>query len=334
MEYIANKLILEPINSGATNYFLAATPAVFTLFRDICLPIFLIIGAGWLFDRKFRLDLDSLVKLNIYLLVPAFIFVRVTQSPLTGDLAFRIIAFTLCVIAAMGFLSWAYAKIRKLPPASRRALQLSTMFYNCGNYGIPLMALAYPDIAALQVFVLMTMNVSTFSLGTLLAASGVTDPDGAPRRRLAVLLRQPSLYAIAIALAVRGLGLSDRVQATFIWEPLVYAERALICIALLTLGVQLSKTKPPRLDASLTWALAQRLLGGPLIALALVPVFGFSGPVAALLILGAGAPTAINTALLAHEFKADARFATAIVFYSTLFSLLTITFILFLLNPS
>ena len=36
------------------------------------------IGAGWLLDRKFRLDLTTLVKLNIYFFVPAFIFVRVS----------------------------------------------------------------------------------------------------------------------------------------------------------------------------------------------------------------------------------------------------------------
>ena len=321
-----------PINPGATNYFIAASPTILTLFRDICLPIFLIIGAGWLFDRKFRLDLDSLVKLNIYLLVPAFIFVRVTQSPLTGGLALRIIAFTLCMIASMGLLSWAYARICRISSASRRALQLSTMFYNCGNYGIPLMALAYPDIAALQVFVLMTMNVSTFSLGTLLAAEGGKRTGGRTKRRLSVLLRQPSLYAIALAIFVRSLGLSGAVESSFVWEPLVYGERALVFVALLTLGVQLSKTKPPLLNATLSWALVQRLLGGPLIALALVQAFGFSGQVSALLVLGAGAPTAINTALLAHEFKADARFATGIVFYSTLLSLVSITAILFLLN--
>lgn len=321
-----------PINPGATTYFLAASPTILTLFRDICLPIFLIIGTGWLFDRKFRLDLDSLVKLNIYLLVPAFIFVQVTQSPLTGDLAIRIILFTLCMITCMGLLSWAYARIRGLSSASRRALQLSTMFYNSGNYGIPLMALAYPDIAALQVFVLMTMNVSTFSLGTLLAAEGAKGTAGKSKTRLRVLLRQPSLYAIALALSVRGLGLGSAVESSFVWQPLVYGERALIFVALLTLGVQLSKTKPPRLDASLGWALAQRLLGGPLIALALVQAFGFSSSVGALLVLGAGVPTAINTALLAHEFNADARFATGVVFYSTLLSLISITVILFLLN--
>lgn len=304
---------------------------MFALFRDVCLPIFLMIGSGWLFDRKFQLDLESLVKLNIYFFVPAFIFVRITQADLTGALALRIVAFTLTIVACMGLISWLYARLRRLPPATRRSLQLSTMFYNSGNYGIPLMALAFPDLAALQVFVLMTMNVSTFSLGTILVAGS---SPATPQRRWTMLVRQPSLWAIAIALTVRALSLESHVQDSFLWEPLAYTERALISVALLTLGVQLSKTSPPPFEASLWWALGQRLLGGPLIALALVPWFGFEPGVASLLILSAGTPTAINTALLAHEFKADARFATGIVFYSTLFSLLTITIILTLLNAT
>ena len=108
--------------------------------------------------------------------------------------------------------------------------------------------------------------------------------------------------------------------------------RAVLGVALLTLGVQLSKTKPPPFEPDLLWALFQRLIGGPLIALALIPLFGFHSPVSALLILSAGTPTAINTALLAHEFKADSRFATAVVFYSTILSLGTVTVILYLLN--
>ena len=41
-------------------------PQFFHLFTDICLPIFVAIGLGWALDRRFRLHLESLVKLNIY----------------------------------------------------------------------------------------------------------------------------------------------------------------------------------------------------------------------------------------------------------------------------
>jgi predicted permease len=43
------------------------------------------------------------------------------------------------------------------------------------------------------------------------------------------------------------------------------------------------------------------------------------------IILTAGAPTAVNSALLAHEFGGDRRFATASVYYSTLLSMITVT---------
>ena len=43
------------------------------------------------------------------------------------------------------------------------------------------------------------------------------------------------------------------------------------------------------------------------------------------MIISAAFPTAVNTALLAHEFKADSDFAAAVVFYSTLASMFTVT---------
>ena len=44
-----------------------------------------------------------------------------------------------------------------------------------------------------------------------------------------------------------------------------------------------------------------------------------------MMILSSAFPTAVNTALLAHEFRADANFAAAVVFYSTLGSMFTVT---------
>jgi len=55
---------------------------------------------------------------------------------------------------------------------------------------------------------------------------------------------------------------------------------------------------------------------------------------AAILILGAASPTAVNTALLAHEFKADSHFAAAAVFYATLAASIVVTALLAILRAS
>ena len=61
-------------------------------------------------------------------------------------------------------------------------------------------------------------------------------------------------------------------------------------------------------------------------------LFGFDQETARVLIAGAAAPTAINTALLAHEFDGDSQFAASAVFYSTLASVVTVSVVLALLG--
>lgn len=300
------------------------------VFVQVCLPIFLMIGAGWLLDRKFRLDLATMVKLNIYLFVPAFIFVQVASSTLAGGQAFRVVGFTLAVIAAMFALGSVVGRLSGYTRPQTRALQLTTMFYNSGNYGIPLMALAFPGAGPLlQVFIVLTQNVTTFSVGLLLAAA--TERSG--WRILLPVLRQVSIWAVAAALLVRAFDIP--VQSwPWLWTPLNYLSAALIGVALVTLGAQLSQTQPAQPWRRLSWALALRLLASPAIAVLLVPLFGFHGEYAAIMILSASFPTAVNVALLAHEFKADAQFAAATVFYSTLLSMITVTALLAILRLS
>ncbi len=44
------------------------------------------VGYGWLIDRAGRMDLSTLVRLNIYLFVPAFIFVHLIEAKIVDRL--------------------------------------------------------------------------------------------------------------------------------------------------------------------------------------------------------------------------------------------------------
>lgn len=301
---------------------------LFQIFVDVCLPILILIGLGWGLDRLFDFDLKTLVKLNLYLFVPAFILVRLSTSDLAGVTGLKIVAFTVSVILSMGAISWIVCAIRRIPPGERYAMKLSTMIYNCGNWGIPLMTLAFSELGAVvQVFVLATMNLTGFSLGIFLANAGSSDRKG----WFLPILKQPSPYAILIALILRALD-NPLENIIFVWTPLSYLADGLVAFALLTLGVQLAKTRPPAPRGTLGITLFIRLIGGPLVATGLTWLFGFQGEIAAILIVGAAAPTAVNTALLAHEFKADHRFAAAAVLYSTLFAAVIVTGLLAMLR--
>jgi len=302
-------------------------PGIFSIFSSVCLPLLALVGAGYFMDRKFGLDLGSLVKLNIYLFVPSFILVKLSTSTVPGRTGLLVMIFTACVIAAMAFFSWVAAKAGRYPPHERAGLQLVTMIYNSGNWGIPLVSLAFPNEGGvIQVFVLAAMNLTTFSVGVFLANASHGGRTGF-WNQLTAVFRQPSIYAILLALILRFWGNPLR-EVVFLWAPLNYVADGLVGFALLTLGIQLSQTRPPRPAGRLGWALAIRLLGGPLAAFFLTRLFGFSGTLAAILIVGAASPTAVNTALIAHEFGTDSRFAAAAVYYSTLAATLVVTLLL------
>lgn len=301
---------------------------LFAIFLKVCLPILVVIGLGWGLDRIFKLDLKTLVKLNLYLFVPAFILTRLSNSDLEAATGLKVVAFTVSVILSMGALSWIAAAMHRYAPGERYAMKLSSMIYNCGNWGIPLMTLAFSEIGpVIQVFVLATMNMTSFSLGVFLANAGSSERKG----WFKPILKQPSPYAILTALTLRYFD-NPLEEIVAVWTPLTYLADGLVGFALLTLGVQLSQTKPPAIRGSLGLTLAIRLLGGPLVAAGLTRAFGFEGEIAAILILGAAAPTAVNTALLAHEFKADHRFAAAAVLYSTLLAAVIVTLLLAILR--
>lgn len=301
-----------------------ALTTVWLIVRDVCLPILVLIGAGFAFDRRYKLDLETLVKLNIYLFVPAFIFVRVTQSTIGTSLGFRLVAFTTSMIASMAVLSLLVGRLRNYTPEQRKTLLLTSMFYNSGNFGIPLITLAFPDVGpGVQVFVLMTMNISTFSIGLMLASAQSCPAGRSIRFRIGPVLKQPSIYAIIAAIILKTFNVPVQ-EAIFVWKPAEFLADALIGLALVTLGVQLSQTRRSRCHGPLAWALAIRLVGGPLCAVGLTALFGFDKVVTAVLILGATAPTAVNTALLAHEFRGDSQTAAAAVFYSTGLSFLSV----------
>lgn len=231
----------------------------------------------------------------------------------------------------MGMGSWIAARFFKMQPRQRQSLSMATMFYNCGNYGLPLVTLAFGhQAAAVQIYVLATMNVATYTIGLFLAQSH-GESAGLHRRVLNKVLRQPTIYALLAGVLCKAFKLPVR-EIIWLWQPLDLLQAGLIGFALVTLGVQMSQTRPAPFRAPLWSAIVLRLLIAPLLAMPLALAFGFSRDASASLILAAAAPTAVNTALLAHEFGGDISFSTSAVYYSTLISLFTTTVLLYVLK--
>jgi predicted permease len=294
------------------------------LYRVI-LPVFLIIGAGYLIQKSLKFDLAGFTKIIFYILIPCLIFSRLYKTPLPMGSLGRAFLFAVAVVLLMGAVSFGISRLRAYTPSMASAFALSVMFCNSGNYGLPVIELVFsqnPAATSLQVLVLTAQNILTFTLGVFLAASGRSSF----RESLGRTARFPTFYAIAAALLLRAFHVP-------LWEPLWMPINtmalALVPVALLTLGMQLAGIALTRGVLDVMLSSFCRLILGPAVALPLVYLFGYRGIMAQALLISAGMPTAVNTALLAIEMDNESRFASQAVFYSTLFSMLSVSLTIF-----
>jgi predicted permease len=278
------------------------TPILF----DVLAPILILMGAGALLRWRFQIDLATLSKINIYLLAPAFVFDKVVNSTLSWVEMGGVVTISVMQVATLGLFIWGIGRALRVKRQTLAAVAMAVMFYNSGNYGLPLAELAYPhqssgmsgyrsagganatptppysdtptppakDGGAVQAFVMLTQNVLGYTLGLVIA--GFAHPTiVSPLRNLWRILRLPVLPMLCVALAARWWLQSDpsHTLPLAIAKPASYLSAALVPIALATLGAQLaSNPRWPRWRP-VSLVLVLRLLLGPVQMAALL--YGF-----------------------------------------------------------
>ena len=301
------------------------------------IPIFILIFLGFILDKKFKLDINTLTKLNFYLFVPAFSFVNIYVTNISLDLV-RVLILTGCLLAINFIFGAILAKLLKLPKKTGKAFENALMFYNSGNIGVSLITLVFANspftvdgmtpyletALSVQVMTLLVQNLTTNTIGFINSGGeGMTIKIGLIR-----VMKMPTLYAIACAILLKFVPFD--VIDTPIGSALSYLRNGLVGVALVTLGVQLSKTRINlKLKTSYLAAFC-RLIGGPAAAFLLIKLFGFEGVLAQAIFISSSTPTAVNTALLSIECKGEVDFAVQTVTISTLFSAITMTSVIYL----
>ena len=71
------------------------------LFFNIILPIFIPIGAGYLLQRKFPLNVATLTKIQFYIFIPALLFTTIYKTELNSALLQDLILANLVLFALL-----------------------------------------------------------------------------------------------------------------------------------------------------------------------------------------------------------------------------------------
>ena len=296
------------------------------------IPIFILISLGFLISKKFNLQIFTLSKLMFYFFVPGFIFVNLYTTTLTMSM-FNILLCGMLMIATSDLVGRGVAKVRNYDVGLTNAFKNSIMFNNSGNIGVSLITLIFSsgpfvvdgktpyiqEAITAQIIILVLQNISGNTLGFYNAGRS----NRSAKESIKQILQMPAIYVITLAFLMKSVPV-DLTQ-TAVWPALEYIKNGLVPMALLTLGVQLSKTKFDFSNVEAYLAASIKLLFSPLLAFGYIHLFGFTGVVAQTILIAHAVPTAVNTALIAMECDSYPDFAAQAVMLSTVFSAVTLT---------
>lgn len=293
---------------------------------SVILPVFLMVGMGFLVGKYQKLDAKTLSNLAIYLLTPSLVFTKYLQYPVDIQQILKILVFALALFFSLWIIAYLVSRLLKQDRFERQGFALSVVLINSGNMGLPFVIFAFGDAGmSIGVIFLMINIFTTNSLGVFIAAGAKSHPLAALKK----MLFWPTLYATAAAILIQQNGW--QVPETFM-KPLNMIGDAAIPIAIILLGVQLSKTKISTELPQTVAATILRLFLSPVLAYLLTELMGFTGMIQKILIFQTSMPTAVYAAILSTKFDARPEFVSGVILLTTLLSALTLTGLLYLLN--
>lgn len=295
------------------------------IFSNVIIPIFLQIAAGFLLQKKFDLNINTLSKVQMFLLTPALLFTKIYSSSLKGSLFLSIMVFCLLLFIGLNLLSTGMARLLKFKRPQATSFVNSVTLYNSGNYCIPLVQLLYNTsfAMAVQIIIMMTQSILTNTFGIFNSNRGKQNVKTA----LLSTLKMPVAYVVLLAIAIRSVHIN-------VWTPILSSMNilgsGLVPLALVTLGAQLANTKFSFKLPRVYLSNSLRLLVSPFLAYLLSLAMGLHGVAGQVLVICSAAPTAVNSVLIALEYDNEPDFAAQSVFTSTIFSSLTVTLVIYL----
>ena len=313
------------------------------ILKNSMFPIFFLVLLGYWLDKRFKLPPAILSKYLMYIIVPSFILVNVYHLQFSANSKVGLISVILFMV-----ISFLYAtligKVRHYDLGMVEACRNALMFNNTGNLGFSLINLVFahepflvdgqtPYLkAALSAHMIyyIVQSITLNSICLYQAGRG----KATVKQTLKVIFHMPMLYAIALGFLCRQWPLP--LEEFFLYPVINLCSKSLLPLAMIIMGIQLSRTKIQWLDKDVWIVNIFKVLVLP--ATALIMIYGgnalFPGsftPITSLVfLLYSSIPTAVNTSVFALEFDNHPDYATQTVMNSTVLSAFSMTFYIFL----
>jgi len=295
---------------------------IFLVFLNVVTPVFILVVIGYFVGPRLKIDARSLSRTAYFVFIPAFVFNIISEAKINSELALQMLSFILVAQIAVALLGFLVGKALRQSREITAAFVLIATFGNVGNFGLPLIVFRLGETARTYatVYFVATVFISfviCVGVASWARSGGVT--------AVFSVFKTPALIALIPALVFN---ITDLEVPIFLSRLSGLLGQAMIPVMLITLGVQMGEIPKIKINFNVFAASTVRLIGGPVLALLIVPYFGLEGLERSTGILQAAMPAAVLASIIALEYKLLPEFVTTTVLFSTLYSILTLTVIL------
>jgi predicted permease len=295
------------------------------LFLDILtkvtLPIISLVAIGYLMQGKLKLDIGTLNRVQVYVVMPAFLvhFLATGKQPIS--VVWPVFYFGIVQFLFLIPIGWLTVMLFRQRASLGPMMGLGTAYANVGFFGIPVIQLAFgPDQLIYMSVMTALMSILVCTLGVwLLAPAG----QGGILSKLKSAFETPLIPSVVLGLCLRGFQVE---LPTVVTQPMQFLGSIFTPLALYTLGAQVAAAKLGRIEWGPQLLILILKFGvAPVLTWWVCQVMGFSRDVTDVLVVAAATPVGVLITIFAAEFKNESDFISTAVVLSTALSPLFVT---------
>lgn len=295
----------------------------------VILPVLLVFLTGFIGQRILHFDIKNISTLTLYVMSPVLAFRTFNTTPLTKDYMYIcLFAILLCVF--LFIVTYIVTRLIRSDRSETSAVMLGAVFMNSGNYGAPVALFAFGNEGFhIAVIIMVIHSLFMNTLGIFIASIG-SDESPSLKSSLATVYKMPVLWGAVIGLVLQLLHIPIHQS---IMNGVDLIADASIPVVMLILGMQLAVISRKKVNyTAMAATTVIRIVGSPLIAVAILAFMPLPTLVKSVLILQAAMPAAANTTMLALQFNTKPDLVSFTTLVTTVLSVISIPIVLHFLG--
>ena len=286
--------------------------------NEIILPMTVLVGLAYGYQKLFRADTQQFNNLVLYLLLPINIFHELSIKRIGFNELGQPALFMVLLTAALASIAWLAARILRLNMEQRVSFILSVAMINVGNVGLSLIYFTYgpeANFSAILIFVAFNVPLTTLAIY-------VSSTQSNRRGALMDMLKIPIFHATFLALLLTTLGIVVPAPVHTITG---YLGQATFPIFTFVFGMQLADVRFSRaMFGTVATASFLRLVISPLLAALILGTLGVSGLNYKVGLVQTSTPAPILPLMYAIRFNRSPELLAAIIITTTILSVITL----------